>query len=444
MYPVVFTNSEVREPLHEAQDRNTLRGTAPHCETELLIQLEGYRDFFCLGGGRGEGEGEGYVLAKMSLGTYYMSKETFNRTPNNRVRHYEHRMHKTLRLHSWMHKSKSLNHILTQFIHAFEEASNSWRQNVSRVKISGGGFDHIKVLSLPPPWPEKLRLGKSVECKIYPTRKQNRSSGSMSAAQKAEQHRLAVCEHYKKNATAIREKRRLQMAEKAAAKKLKRRQWDPPKKMVPPPILKDVPSDVECPAQSQSVSAPANIFYDSCKASSVTWLKFPLLIEWKQGSSRPKSKIVSGAGNDNDSILEKAMELSTISSTRAAEYPFREVEERQHTMLLQSLRRRHALAEYGMCIVPAPLSLRQRLELEKTGFVGELSQVQAAQIRVFYLNAREFQVPTPEEMKLWVIRRTPPYKMLRNPDLEPVKQTSIRRWTIRVSNSIPLQRRPTI
>ncbi|KAJ7217442.1 hypothetical protein C8J57DRAFT_1537708 [Mycena rebaudengoi] len=79
--------------------------------------------------------------------------------------------------------------------------------------------------------------------------------------ERAQRHREAVQRHYKKNDTTIREKRRLQMAQKKAEKKLRRRRWDPPKKIkrVDSPVLSDN-GDRSGPAgsvDSLSSAAPA-------------------------------------------------------------------------------------------------------------------------------------------------------------------------------------------
>ncbi|KAJ7258145.1 hypothetical protein C8J57DRAFT_1341234 [Mycena rebaudengoi] len=58
-------------------------------------------------------------------------------------------------------------------------------------------------------------------------------SPRLSQAQLSENHRQSVRKHYVRNADKIREKRRIQMAEKKREKQLRRRRWDPVKKTTP-------------------------------------------------------------------------------------------------------------------------------------------------------------------------------------------------------------------
>jgi hypothetical protein len=126
-------------------------------------------------------------------------------------------------------------------------------------------------------------------------------------------------------------------------------------------------------------------------------------------------------------------------------YPDTEVREREYNVRLQSLRAQHAQAEFGIHLEPgrlppgaAPLSLRQEMELERTGFVGELSRVQAAQIRIFSLNSRDLPSPTEVEMERWVLQRVRLCTRLetRNPYLSSRTQTFIGRWTVKVFTAV--------
>ncbi|KAJ7210987.1 hypothetical protein C8J57DRAFT_1400314 [Mycena rebaudengoi] len=76
----------------------------------------------------------------------------------------------------------------------------------------------------------------------------------LSQAQLNENHRQSVHEYYVRHQDSIREKRRVQMAEKKRAKQLARRRWDPPKKAKPRSVPEPSPpalSQLEAPAVAQ-------------------------------------------------------------------------------------------------------------------------------------------------------------------------------------------------
>ncbi|KAJ7281291.1 hypothetical protein C8J57DRAFT_1219184 [Mycena rebaudengoi] len=290
---------------------------------------------------------------------------------------------------------------------------------------------------------------------------------SSSAEKKAASHRLAVHKHYIRNAASIREKRRLQMAEKVAAKKLKRRQWDPPKKQVVPPSLEsDSHDEDEGPARSivfhdyraeSSTSGDIGELRPRSRASEGGAALGGSTSGTGDASDSPtdKERPASGAmlslanvevenKSSHDSIFEKALDLSSLGSMGCV-YPDTEVREREHNVRLQSLRAQHAQAEFGIHLEPgrlpsgtAPLSLRQEMELERTGFVGELSRVQAAQIRIFSLNSGDLQSPTEDEIERWVVRRIPLWTRMetRNPYLSSTNQTFIGRWVVKVCTAV--------
>ncbi|KAJ7256751.1 hypothetical protein C8J57DRAFT_1650142 [Mycena rebaudengoi] len=269
------------------------------------------------------------------------------------------------------------------------------------------------------------------------------------------------------NAASVREKRRLQMAEKGG-EKLKRRQWDPPKKQAAPLSLDSVShDDAEQPvrptifhdyrAQSSrsgcsedvGVLSPASeggaaLGSSTCGAGEATSSRSPTSKEHLASRALLTLAHVEVEGENEssgDSIFEKAVDLSSLGSTGVhvttagiqEVYPDTEIREREYN------------AEFGIHLEPgrlppgtAPLSLRQEMELERTGFVGELSRVQAAQIRIFSLNSRDLQLPTEDEMERGVSQRVPLCTRMdtRNPYLSSRTQTFIGRWSVKVFTAV--------
>ncbi|KAJ7258027.1 hypothetical protein C8J57DRAFT_1516402 [Mycena rebaudengoi] len=262
----------------------------------------------------------------------------------------------------------------------------------------------------------------------------------MSAAKKAENHRLAVRKHYMSNAASVRESVGYRwLRRRAAAKKLKRRQWDPPKKQAAPLSLDSVShDDTEQPARPI-------IFHDYRAQSSRSGCSEDVREATGSRSPTAEEHLASRAlltlahvevdgenESSGDSIFEKAMDLSSLGSTgvRVATagiqevYPDTEIREREYNVRLQSLRAQHAQAEFGIHLEPgrlppgtAPLSLHQEMELERTGFVGELSRIQAAQIRIFSLNSRDGARGVAARLALHQNGHTEPISVVKDPDI---------------------------
>ncbi|KAJ7233084.1 hypothetical protein C8J57DRAFT_1382905 [Mycena rebaudengoi] len=91
----------------------------------------------------------------------------------------------------------------------------------------------------------------------------------LNTEEQAANHRKASAGYYKRNITEIREKRRIQVAERRAAAKLRKRRWDPPKrsKRVEDPISTDPHgSGLESPvvdelSRSKVFAAPSSITF---------------------------------------------------------------------------------------------------------------------------------------------------------------------------------------
>ncbi|KAJ6548327.1 hypothetical protein B0H10DRAFT_2381729 [Mycena sp. CBHHK59/15] len=241
--------------------------------------------------------------------------------------------------------------------------------------------------------------------------------------EKGENHRKAVREHYARNAEAIREKRH---SHRAAAK-LRRRRWDPPKKSARPEVEDD--DFIPCRSSAHSVASIGRAGFLSSGSYNSECLAVPTADEIVAsqalvslgaqmritsscdsvlaGSSYRSSVSVQLEPTPSikqvscyDSVLETARYLSSSarlhpsnlggasprSSTRPGENPW---------WSLASTRSR------ALCRV---LSLKQQIHLETTGFVGPLSRVQAAQIRVAELNlGHPWLSPTQAQMARWEI-----------------------------------------
>ncbi|KAJ7234264.1 hypothetical protein C8J57DRAFT_1249406 [Mycena rebaudengoi] len=256
------------------------------------------------------------------------------------------------------------------------------------------------------------------------------------------------------NTASVREKRRLQMAEKAAAKKLKRRQWDPPKKQAAPLSLDSVNhDDAEGPAQPI-------VFRDyHAQSSSSGWNEdVSVLSPASERGAALGSSSTSGAGDatgspsptaeehlashalltladvevegenesSNDSIFDKAMDLSSLGS-RVLVSQLRAFERYTPTQKFVNGSTTYSAS------VAAP-----RDGVGANRVCGRAVTVQAAQIRIFSLNSRDLPSATEVEMERWVLQRFRLCTRLetRNPYLSSRTQTFIGRWTVKVFTAV--------
>ncbi|KAJ7280889.1 hypothetical protein C8J57DRAFT_1564198 [Mycena rebaudengoi] len=272
-------------------------------------------------------------------------------------------------------------------------------------------------------------------------------SPMMSEAKKAANHRKAVRDHYAN-----------------AARKLKRRQWDPPKKSAGTPATAETvnvhSSMAELPVfldhRAASISAYCDDI-DHVPASEAGAAPSTVVALATSADAGPKvltsAELVATQAlltlahvteMDNDplgnSIFKNAMHASlTERRPVVSESPSMDIGAPQ--LLL------NVHAEFGVYPKPgrlpygtAPLSLRQEMHLERTGFVGALSRVQAAQIRVFSLNSGNWTLPTDEEIAEWRKLPIALSKRVEEPDygqyLSPKCRQFILPWTLGVYRAI--------
>ncbi|KAJ6583428.1 hypothetical protein DFH09DRAFT_1308940 [Mycena vulgaris] len=171
---------------------------------------------------------------------------------------------------------------------------------------------------------------------------------------KAQRHRETERAYYRRH-PEVREKKRVQMAEKRAAIRARRRQWDPPKKIKPqlPPSLSPGPdeqlnsqvcgmtppspglpasrNDVASPGDNsaaEDVAKPQNAASVGSATSAERLAAMILagmahqqlvtaagITEDNAHSLRSFPIQLSSCGDEEDSVLAKAMELSSISSS---------------------------------------------------------------------------------------------------------------------------------
>ncbi|KAJ7133264.1 hypothetical protein C8R44DRAFT_730444 [Mycena epipterygia] len=274
--------------------------------------------------------------------------------------------------------------------------------------------------------------------KVDPDPSENYSP-RLSKEQKAVNHRKASAEYYARN-PQIREKRRVQAAEKRAGVKLKRRRWDPPKKnrgstISPEPedgagtksgigdaapveenlrviALTGGSSGISHPglnfASEDPRVAETEGFINAGREYVDTSSALGAVVGGSAASPTSDERLVidalatlangvavAGLGNTDavdqhsDSILHLADRLSSLESSVAA-LPVGEAP----NAFTDPLQR----ADLG-CLPSGvtPLTRMQEMNLRITGSVGSFTQVQVAQINVAKLNAREFVPATREE-----------------------------------------------
>ncbi|KAJ6471702.1 hypothetical protein DFH09DRAFT_1476101 [Mycena vulgaris] len=145
---------------------------------------------------------------------------------------------------------------------------------------------------------------------------------------KAQRHRETERAYYRRH-PEVREKKRVQMAEKRAAIRARRRQWDPPKKIKPqlPPSLSPGPDEQlnSQPKMSRGRKNAASVgsatSAERLAAMILAGMAHQQLVtaagitEDNAHSLRSFPIQLSSCGDEEDSVLAKAMELSSISSS---------------------------------------------------------------------------------------------------------------------------------
>ncbi|KAJ7459012.1 hypothetical protein FB451DRAFT_1507231 [Mycena latifolia] len=220
----------------------------------------------------------------------------------------------------------------------------------------------------------------------------------------------------------IREKKRLQMAEKRAAIRARRRQWDPPKKTPVEVQLRTeqfhnlLEADT-CRSPARSTTAPTTAeqlevrqtsgrnderpsgspaFATSAERLATIVLAGMARARAAAVDSRDDTSLLSLATQPSpvrdgeDSILALAMQLSSTgpSSARSQALPLQEIPD-----VGGSIR-----------VLPpgvSPLTTMQSLHLQASGTIGPLTPVQRAQVAVAELNSGDLLGPTPAEANLW-------------------------------------------
>ncbi|KAJ7253589.1 hypothetical protein C8J57DRAFT_1237388 [Mycena rebaudengoi] len=321
-----------------------------------------------------------------------------------------------------------------------------------------------------------------------PGRKKRRELGletyspRLSQGQLDENHRQSVHEHYARNVDAIREKRRIQMAEKKRDKQLKRRRWDPPKKTKPStePELNSNPSSSRTSVRFHDVRAPSTLFDwepraphatseagaspgTSVSRTSKELAAMSALVALAQPpivSDKPASASTSTA----DSVLQMAKDLSDLDRHSAAGNEFcaaGTVAQHDGAPSRRPGASSPTWNEYGAAEHEAPssrpprgavgdrgphqqvasgrakFSLMQQIHLECAGYMGPLSRVHAARIRVAELNSSALTMPTEEDRARWNARRRWRRQIIVDSGLLSLQQDHIiRSWTMDVDMAL--------
>ncbi|KAJ7450109.1 hypothetical protein FB451DRAFT_1410455 [Mycena latifolia] len=251
----------------------------------------------------------------------------------------------------------------------------------------------------------------------------------LNAEERAERRRATDRARYHRN-PQIREKKRVQMAEKRAAVRARRRQWDPPKK-----TRGEVQLDTEefhsfleahrgrtpshsltAPTTGNQIDASFSIENSGHKedrgsgapacATSAELLATIVLAEMARarvaavGQQDDRISLLALATQPSpvslpedaeDSVLALAMQLSSTRSS-AARCQASTESPRQET------------GDDTLQVLPpgvSPLTAKQSLRLQDSGTIGPLTPVQRAQVAVAELNSGDLLGPTPVEANLW-------------------------------------------
>ncbi|KAJ7265092.1 hypothetical protein C8J57DRAFT_1511653 [Mycena rebaudengoi] len=272
----------------------------------------------------------------------------------------------------------------------------------------------------------------------------------------AERNRVAVKAYYRRNIDSIREKRRIAMADKKAAKQLRRRQWDPPKKAASSPTLtvhSDNRSDLSARTNASYVPPPWPVdrFKDIRDMSSDGSLNrrprdpnpaSEAEAAWGTTISHHSHTSAESAAATllapNNSQIRNVQTLDGHISPEHIPLPVIEsdiVDEAGDSLvgldILRGSQRGVGIGPQaivsnpgrsreftwnkggGQYLIPgslppgsAPLTLMQQIHLERTGCVGQLSRVQVEQISVFRNNSGPLTRPSIDDEKLWMPERT--------------------------------------
>ncbi|KAJ7204608.1 hypothetical protein C8J57DRAFT_1259271 [Mycena rebaudengoi] len=263
--------------------------------------------------------------------------------------------------------------------------------------------------------------------------------------EQAERHRVAVPTHYQK-----------------AEKQLRRRQWDPPKKTVPDPphtIQSDDSKSQPAQTESSNVRTPPVVRFQDirCLSSDESLNGIPRDPDPASEPEAAPGTIVSQYSRTSAEIAATgallALNHSNIQNTpefldnltlRKHVPPLnaeRHVTEESvlGVALMQGSQRDAVGAVTGLQITlplplpapnpervreitwswddqrhlkpgmlpagVAPLMLMQKINLERTGYVGRLSHVQAAQVRVSEINSGPLTQPTADDTISWTLVR---------------------------------------
>ncbi|KAJ7225150.1 hypothetical protein C8J57DRAFT_1252839 [Mycena rebaudengoi] len=226
--------------------------------------------------------------------------------------------------------------------------------------------------------------------------------------EQAERHRVAVRTHYRK-----------------AEKQLRRRRWDPPKKTVPDPPHGIQSDDGKNPdPASEPEAAPGTIVSQYSRTSAEIAATGALLAlnhsniqntpEFLDNHTLRKHVPPLNAerhvtNNTEGSVLGVALMQGSQKDVVGAVVGLQITlplplpapnPERMREITWSWDDRRHL--KPGMLPAgAAPLTLMQKINLERTGYVGRLSCVQAAQVRVSEINSGPLTQPTADDTISW-------------------------------------------
>ncbi|KAJ6457564.1 hypothetical protein C8R47DRAFT_1247123 [Mycena vitilis] len=261
--------------------------------------------------------------------------------------------------------------------------------------------------------PPKSRRAKPKPPANKATKDAEEFSPSIPEDEKARRHRKAQAKYRAKN-PEIREKQRIYAAQRRASVKAKRRRWDGPKhtrtrSAEPEPQVEDdsVPdgysfqdprarSDLQGGADQERDISEMPVMGTTGSPTPDECLAATALAELAEGEGEGVIHGPENQAGSRDSVLERAMQLSSVESSLMAPY----------------FPPNYALGETPMAVaarageLPAgvtPLSRLQGLKLHY-GHMVELSPVQSAQIYVAELNTGALTPPTDAEAAQWGLR----------------------------------------
>ncbi|KAJ7232569.1 hypothetical protein C8J57DRAFT_1250541 [Mycena rebaudengoi] len=285
-------------------------------------------------------------------------------------------------------------------------------------------------------------------------------SPGLSQAQLKKNHRQSVHEHYMsgtiwRNADSIREKRRIQMAEKKRAKQLLRRRWDAPKRQSVPEAaaqLKATGSTID--RRLENASLNDTTISDGVGDAAPQDLQpgFNAGSSPRTTGSRPPEELVASRGpvllgqialrvadsvtNSRDSVLQRAINLERLTATN--------LDGNSANMLVDPVDVTEDSCgssppvdepnDHGQALLP-PMKLMEETQMEPI-YAGALSRVQAAQLSVTKLNSGTLTAPTEEDRASWNACRIRHLRIIKESILPEQENSRIRGWTVDVADAL--------